>query len=545
MRWWPASLAALLATVVVPSTSAAADVLMAARPDANLGRAARLIATLPGRVSIYTWRGPGPVARAESELARKHGVLAVQRDEGLRRAQSSTVCTTAPATPDLSLASAVDASATPPSTTAPVAILDTGVDASVPELRGRLVSPFDALDGSSDASDSDGHGTGVAAVAAAAPGMFQGISPTSPIMPIRIYNVAGDTSAAILVKAIQQAVAAKATVINVSGANPATDVSSQDTSVVQLAIDSAFASGVITVVAAGNEGSSAPDVPADFPHVLTVGASAAADRAPFSNTGPWIDLISPGNNLTLPAPSGVCASGYATSSGTSFAAPAVAGAVARVRALRPSLSTEQVFQLIRTSARDLATPGRDDDTGYGMLDVQAAVNVPPPRVDATELDDDVFWLTGAYASKHPSLLKRGRVARVRGTVSPAKDPADVYPVLLRKGQTVTVRATASAAALIDLTLWTPQAGPFDVTNDVAEHIAADYNGFSSAPQISYRVRRGGRYFVSVNASDVPEQPTDPSEPPATTPDFERYLLTVSTSKPRPKRRPRSHRRKRA
>ena len=130
-----------------------------------------------------------------------------------------------------------------PETTTPVAILDTGVDPNTSELRGRVLPGFNAATGSNDTSDIDAHGTEVAAVAAARAGRFQGISPTSPILPIAIYNRSSETTAAWVVRGIQEAVTRGAGVINLSSSNPAADVDPKDAAVLDQAITAAFAAG--------------------------------------------------------------------------------------------------------------------------------------------------------------------------------------------------------------------------------------------------------------------------------------------------------------
>jgi subtilisin family serine protease len=539
--------ATLLAAGALAPAAKAARVLVAAHDPRSLPAGAAPVAPVADGVTAYTLRVPDGVDAVSyaARLERRPGVVAAQPDYRLRASQATSTCAPKPTQVDQSIAQQVNALQVSVPTTPPIAILDTGVDGNVPELANKVVSPFSALDGSSDANDLDSHGTEVAAVAAAAPGLLRGVSPTSPVMPIKIFTPAGDSSAEILVKGIAQAVAAKAAVINISGANPASDASAADLSVVAMAIDNAFAHGVLTVAAAGNEGSASPDVPAALPHVLSVGAvDSLNSRALFSNTGPYLDLLAPGSNLVLPVPAVACPnSGFTTSSGTSFSAPAVSAAVAIVRQLHPTYSAEQIFQVIRQTATDESLPGRDDDTGYGLLNVSAAVSRAAPKVDATELDDDVIWLTGAYASAHPGLLSTRRLQRVSGSVSPAKDPQDVYPVRLKAGERLTVRVTAkSPDDLLDAGIWDPRTGPFDISNDKTTHKVVDYLGVSAAPEISYEAKKGGRYYVSVEATDVPAPPTDPTQPAETVPDSEPYTLTVSAAKV-PQRKPRRHSRK--
>ena len=481
-------------------------------------------------VTVPAGRDAGNFAAA---LRARPGVVAVQPDQRLRMAQAQSPGFCATITPtgvSTVVPATVDALGVSAPTTKPIAILDTGVDASAPELAGRIVSPFSALDGSADASDKDGHGTQVAGIAAARPGLFAGVSPTSPIMPIKIFQANGEGTAEGLVKGIQTAVSRGAGIVNISGAGAAADASAPDTQVVAMAIAGAFAKGVLVVAAAGNDGSNKPFVPGNLPHVVTVGSGdPLGGRSGFSNTGPWIDLLAPGENLMPPMPLALCSTGYGPANGTSFSAPAVAGGAALVQQLRPGLTVQQLFDVLRSSAKDASVPGRDDDTGYGELDVANAVRAPLPKADPGELDDDVYWLKGPFASQHKTLLKRGKVARVKARVSSAKDPEDVYKVYVARRQVLTARVTGTAGALLDVTIWNRNTGNFDVSKDVAKTQLVSTGGYSQGPEVSYRAKKGGTYYVSVDTPDVPDPDEDPDQ--VARPD-EPYQLTVTRKKAR-------------
>ena len=135
---------------------------------------------------------------------------------------------------------------------------------------------------------------------------------------------------------------------------------------------------MLVVGASGNENYNGVDYPAKLPGVLAVGASTRADtRAYFSNYGARLDLVAPGEGIfsTLRAP-GQHSYGYygSSGSGTSFAAPLVAGTAALVRGLRPDLTQEAVYELIRRTADDVGTPGFDLYTGWGRLNAYRAVS---------------------------------------------------------------------------------------------------------------------------------------------------------------------------
>ena len=508
------ALALGLAALSAPAAQAQSQVLVSATGAGALPVGARPVAQLApglGTFELTVPRGLTPEAYAR-RLEQRAGVLAAQPNWHLKRSTGLfNVCVDAPKQPQDSLAITTGAAAlTPPATAAPIAVLDTGVEAGVPALAGRVLATSDVTTGGDAPGDSDGHGTQVAAVAAGASELFRGISPTSQVLPVRIYTRNGDTSAVWVVKAIQAAVKRGAKVINISGSNPRADLEEADVRVVEQAIAAAYAQGVITVVAAGNEGKGDLTVPGSLPHVLNVGsASADGQRDSFSNFGPFIDLVSPGAELTVPVGGNVCPSGFGRANGTSFSAPAVAGATAFLRTALPKLSTQQLFDLVRESAtRDLSSAGRDDDTGFGMLDLSSGLNAATPANEPRELDDDVFWLKGIYAKKHTPLVKRTRFTRVRGRVSALKDPRDVFPVDLRKGERLTVTAkTSPASAFVDMGIWKGGTGAFDIGLGKDANLLADPGGLSTTPRVSYRAKRKGRVYLSVEAPDVPSPAT--------------------------------------
>ena len=140
----------------------------------------------------------------------------------------------------------------------------------------------------------------------------------------------------------------------------------------------------------GEEGSSL-SYPASFAHVLTVGATDEADRVTvFSSASPAMDLAAPGQDIEAAIPTLFDPTGYASVDGTSFSAPLVSGAAAAVWTLRPTLSNTQLFEVMRRSARDVGKAGWDADTGYGILDVPAALTRKPPPVDPQEPNEDVY-----------------------------------------------------------------------------------------------------------------------------------------------------------
>ncbi len=443
---------------------------------------------------------PTELAATIARWRHRPGVLAVQRDWRIRAAQSeSALCTNPPASFDAGLIQAIGENGfTPPASTPPVAVLDSGIDATRPEFAGRVRDPISVVSGPPATVDTDGHGTAVAGAAAASSAQARGSTPTSPVMPVKILAPDGSTTAALLIQAIDRAVAAGAGVINLSESSPLAQVPAADGRVVQLAIDRAFSHGVLVVAASGNEGSGQPDVPAAYPHVLSVAATGISGRrATFSNYGSTIDLSAPGVELTEPAPFGVCASGYQLVSGTSFAAPAVAGAAAILEAERPSLTPSQRFEMLRRSASQPGgMSGWTPFTGFGVLNVAAAVAGPAPPATPAEVNDDVFWVKG-----RPPLARSTGTARVSGRIDAAKNPIDVFLIRLRKGSKVNASLTLGGSGRAQLSLWDAKTGPFDITTGRTKHRLALAN--AGATLRARRAGRAGTYYLSVRSTSTP------------------------------------------
>jgi subtilisin family serine protease len=124
--------------------------------------------------------------------------------------------------------------------------------------------------------------------------------------------------------------------------------------------------------------------------------------------------------------------GYMALDGTSFSAPMVAAAVAWVRAARPDLTWDQVAQVVRISARDLGRKGFDVQTGFGLLDVGAALTRQPPPADPLEPNDDMTFVDGrSFGTRAPVVFDGRNRRRFLALVDVYEDPVDVYRIKVR------------------------------------------------------------------------------------------------------------------
>ncbi|MGY2128371.1 S8 family serine peptidase [Blastococcus sp. SYSU DS0617] len=249
-----------------------------------------------------------------------------------------------------------------------VAVLDSGV-APHEELVGALLPGRNFTDspgGPTDSGDRDGHGTHVSGTVVADPGSHvEGVAAGAKVLPVKVLGDDGWGESAWVADGIIWAVDQGADVINMS-------LGGESSSLMTQAIGYARSKGVTVVASAGNDNTSAPQYPAADAGVIAVAATEEfGDRAWFSNYGTYVDVAAPGVDIasTYPAELG----SYEWLSGTSMAAPHVAGVVALMEAVAPALTPDQVERALTGSATDLGAAGRDDLFGHGLVDAVRAV----------------------------------------------------------------------------------------------------------------------------------------------------------------------------
>lgn len=248
-----------------------------------------------------------------------------------------------------------------------IAVLDTGVDPNHLDLKDKLLPGFNAFDESDDVSDSHGHGTHVAGIAAALTNNVTGIAGVSwksQILPVKVLNEKGEGSSFEVAKGIYWAVDHGADVINMSLGDY------YDSEALHDAIRYAYEQDVVLITASGNDNVEDPMYPSRYDEVLTVAAvDDTRNRAFFSNYGQHVDVAAPGEHIPSLFPD----NNYTVMSGTSMAAPHVAGLAGLIRALRPDLTNQEVYDVITSTAEDLGTAGHDPYYGFGEINIVAAL----------------------------------------------------------------------------------------------------------------------------------------------------------------------------
>ncbi|MEU5566830.1 type VII secretion-associated serine protease mycosin [Micromonospora musae] len=328
-----------------------------------------------------------------------------------------------------------------------VAVVDSGVDADHPQLRGRVRrgEDFHLVGNLPGNFDCVSHGTAVASIIAAKPveGIgFAGLAPDARILPVRIserdLTDGGGAQAvdpAVLARGIRYAADQGAKVINLSLAGPL------DNKYVRAAVAHARAKDALVVAAVGNlqEGTAAqPSYPANYEGVLGVGAvDQSGIRLAGSQIGPYVDLVAPGAGVL----GATRAAGHQYWQGSSFATPFVSATAALVRAAWPRLSADAVAERIVATATPMPGGRGSPAYGAGLVDPYRAVTdglvdaapSPPPTLTPARVDPEQVRLaawrdrtggaarlvlaatvgTGALALVAAVVLRRGRRSRWR------------------------------------------------------------------------------------------------------------------------------------
>jgi subtilisin family serine protease len=245
-----------------------------------------------------------------------------------------------------------------------IAVIDSGIDQRHPELLNAVADNFDAL-GSKEGPHV--HGTGIAG-AIVSHARLMGSAPQARILGIRAFGVAqngAESTTFVILKALNYAVLHGAQIINMSFAGPKDPL-------IERGINATAARDIVMVAASGNAGPKSPPLfPAANGNVIAVSATDAQDKLfAASNRGSHIAVAAPGVDIFLPAPD----EKYQMTSGTSFSAAYVSGLVALMLERNPALKPGEVRAILIKTARDLGSPGRDDQFGAGEADAFAAVS---------------------------------------------------------------------------------------------------------------------------------------------------------------------------
>jgi subtilisin family serine protease len=357
-----------------------------------------------------------------------------------------------------------------------VAVLDTGIDTTHPDLDGGVVSLARDFTGEGTTTDKVGHGTHVASTIAgsgeASGGAYRGVAFGAHLLNGRVLNSQGEGETSWIIDAMEWAATNGASIINMSLGVEGEYTDGTDPG--SLAVDAISAKyGTLVVVAAGNDGyhgSSTVSTPGTADSALTVGAVDSGDHlAGFSSTGPRFgdaalkpDVVAPGVDIIAARASGIVAAQpfddfYMYDSGTSMAAPHVAGAAAILKAARPDLTGPQLKAILMGSAQAAGNPVHSEGSGRIWI---------PGALAETVYASPASLSIGVFASPRPSQTPRTRTVTY---TNPGDSPAVIHVGLSATASdgsavpdgmvtlsTGTVTAPAHGTASVDVTI-DPQA----------------------------------------------------------------------------------------
>jgi hypothetical protein len=259
-----------------------------------------------------------------------------------------------------------------------VAMIDSQVDSTHPDLSGSFAGQFDAV-GNRDKPDE--HGTEMTG-AIVAHRKLLGIAPRARILAIHSFSPeanaasnAAQTTTQHILAGIEWAIAKGARIINMSFAGPYDPMLS-------LALKKAHDKGIVLIAAAGNAGPQSPPLyPAADENVIAVTAVDENDKLlPQANQGPHIALSAPGVNVLETAPN----ASYEFTTGTSVATAHVSGVAALIIERDPTIDVAALEELLYSTARDLGPKGRDSQFGFGLVDPLRALNAVGAKVATSD-----------------------------------------------------------------------------------------------------------------------------------------------------------------
>lgn len=244
-----------------------------------------------------------------------------------------------------------------------VGVVDSGISARHPDLRGKVAAQRDLVDGDGVAEDRVGHGTHISGIVAANTDNRRGVAGGCPACRLLVAKVGDERGvyASDAARGINWTVNGGARVVNLSFGSPGSSLA------LERAVNRAWRRGAVVVAAAGNESTSRRSYPAAYSRAIAVAATTSDDRrAGFSNYGRWVDVAAPGANILSTVPDG-----YRRYSGTSMASPNAAALAGLLGS--QGLNKKQIQGRMLGTARDLGPNGRDPYYGYGRINAAEAV----------------------------------------------------------------------------------------------------------------------------------------------------------------------------
>ena len=309
-----------------------------------------------------------------------------------------------------------------------VAVLDTGVDAGHPDLAGNVLPGYDFVNDDPDATDDSSHGTFIAGVIAAAGNNGEGIAGLAwrtRILPVKVLDGQGLGPDAAVSKGIIFAVENRARVINLSSGTPF------PSRLLEESIRFAERRGAVVVASAGNTGDRSNEAiyPAAYSTVLAVAATDEQDDVPvFSQRQPYVGVAAPGVGIVGTGSRAAGNGPYILHSGTSAAAPHVAGLAALMLAVRPDLTPPEIREAIRDTADLVGPEPRRTTVGAGRINAARTIaRLRPSQPPASGV---------AAAPAVPTAVARAVLPTLRALPQPGPLPAEPLSWFFAEGNTL-------------------------------------------------------------------------------------------------------------
>ncbi|GEK35408.1 S8 family peptidase [Kurthia sibirica] len=323
-----------------------------------------------------------------------------------------------------------------------VAVIDTGIDDTNPDLKGKIVFQKNIMDPMKKSVKS-AHGTHVAGIIAAnyrnEIGGF-GVYPNAQIYAYDVFNGSANTNDYNLANAIIQAVKSGVQLINISIGGTEPSIILQD------AINYATKKNVVIVAAAGNESTSEPSYPASFDNVINIGSTNDKNKlSSFSNYGPSIDLVAPGEDIYSTSYTPNRSSYFEYMSGTSMASPVATGIIAMLLSKNKQLTPAQVNYILQHTAKDLGPKGTDFTYGAGLIQPVAALKFNPKKIPS---------LVSTNWTKATILTKASKLSLHSTVAGKLTKPSEQHwrKVSVKKGQLIQAKLVPSEHSDLKLSL---------------------------------------------------------------------------------------------
>ncbi|MCP4164704.1 MAG: peptidase S8 [Chloroflexi bacterium] len=315
-----------------------------------------------------------------------------------------------------------------------IAVIDTGVDLTHPDLASKIVNGRDFINDDNSANDDGGHGTHVASIAAAATNNGRGVAGVSwgaKIMPVKVLDAAGLGPTSVIADGIRWAADQGAEVLNLSLGGPGRSGTLED------AVNYAYGKGSLVIAATGNDYQEGNPTfyPAAYDHVLAVAATNDTDgHARYSNSGFYVDIAAPGGDPDGSSDDdkrhwivgaywrGAGFGDYAGLFGTSQAAPHVSGLAALVLSMNDSLTADDLENILTSTAVDVQAPGWDEYSGHGRIDAAAAVAVAQPTATPTPTFTATATATHTHTPTATHTPTRTPTPTNTATITPTSTP---------------------------------------------------------------------------------------------------------------------------